>query len=135
MTQEQFTQLLATLQARPPDAAPTVAAGAAAMAGQIPPCHLGRNKVKRYKKWADWLRDAEAKMGFLKIAADTDKLDFLRSCAGKELTEFWVKEARIRYENVDGGAAAHTYPEVLKETKTALLKVVSRDRADRKSVV
>ena len=129
MTQEQFAQLLQTLQARPQDAAPNVAAGAAAMAGQIPPCHLGRNKVKRFKKWTDWLRDAEAKMGFLKITRDADKLDFLRSCAGKELTEFWVKEARIRYEDVAGGAAAHTYPEVLKETKTALLKVVSRDRA------
>ena len=64
MTQEQFAQLLQTLQARPQDDAPSMAAGAAAMAGQIPPCHLGRNKVKRYKKWADWLRDAEAKMVF-----------------------------------------------------------------------
>ena len=129
MTQEQFAQLLQTLQARPQDAAPGVAAGAAAIAGQMPPCNLGRNKVKRFKKWADWLRDAEAKMGFLKITRDADKLDFLRSCAGKELTEFWVKEARIRYESVPDGEAAHTYQEVLKETKTALLKVVSRDRA------
>ena len=56
---------------------------------------------------------------------DQQKLDFLGSCAGPELAE---KEARVRFSAV-GQNEAHSYDKVLKETKTALLKFVSKDRA------
>ena len=131
LTADQFRELLSSIATQSQsNEGPGWAAGAAAMAGQIPPCHLGRNKVKRYKHWADWLRDAEAKISFLKIQHDDNKLDFLRSCAGTELTEFWAKEARIRFVGGQPGEPqAHTYSEVLTETKAALLKIINRDRA------
>ena len=140
LTQEQFQELLraATGQARPvaPPEGAGMVAGAAAVVGEMPTCNLGKDKLKRYKKWKDWLREAECKMSFLRIDEPQAKLNFIRSCAGAELTTFWDKEARIRFTDVVAdvtrgveAAAAHTYGEVLQETKDALLKLVSRDRA------
>ena len=110
--------------------------GAAALVGQISPCLLGKNKLKRYKKWRDWIKDAENKMTFLGIEANDKKISFIRSCAGAELTEFWDKEARIRFVDVPADLAnnvaaqnKHTYVEILKETKDAILKYVNRERA------
>ena len=110
--------------------------GAAALVGQIPACVLGKNKLKRYKKWRDWIKDAENKMTFLSIDTNEKKISFIRSCAGTELTEFWEKEARIRFIDIPADAAnnvvaqaRHTYDEITKGTKDALLKYVNRDRA------
>ena len=111
-------------------------AGAASIVGEMPPCHLGKDRLRRYKKWRDWLQNAENKMNFLRIENDHEKLNFIRSCAGAELTTFWEKEARIRFTAVLAdqecgieAADAHTYGQVLEESKRALLTVVSRDRA------
>ena len=57
-----------------------------------------------------------------------DRRGMLQSCAGAELTTFWEKEARIRWA-VAGGQASHTYDEIIAESRTALLRYVSRDRA------
>ena len=51
------------------------------------PCALGKDKLKRPKKWTDWHKDAENKMRFLGITDSAQKMNFLRSCAGAELTE------------------------------------------------
>ena len=136
----QFQELLqaAMGQARPvaPPGGAGMVAGAAAVVGEMPPCHLGKDRLRRYKKWKDWLREAENKMTFLQIQDNQGKLNFIKSCAGAELTTFWEKEARIRFVNVAQdeargieAALAHTYDEVLEMTKAALLKLVSRDRA------
>ena len=130
LTNEQFQQLLQAARAgpvAPPDGAGMVT-GAASLVGEMPRCHLGKDKLKRYKKWKEWLADAENKMRFLKMQGDQQKLDFIRSCAGPELAEFWEKEARIRF-TAAGPDEAHSYAEVLTESKTALLKFVSKDRA------
>ena len=140
LTEDQFRRLLAMVQPAGPaaqvDGEPVLALGAAAMVGQMTPCQLGKNKLKRYKKWRDWLRDAESKMDFLKLTREESKISFLKSCAGAELMEFWEKEARIRFSAVAADAArgilaadAHTYEGIKSETKSALLKLVSRDRA------
>ena len=71
-------------------------------------------------------------MKFIGAVTSEQKLGFLRSCAGPELTELWEKEARIRYEAQEEGGVrqpAHTYEQILEETRKTLLKVVSRDRA------
>ena len=71
-------------------------------------------------------------MRLLKIKEDEQKLNFIRSCAGAELTEFWEKEVRARFkaEEEEGAReAAHTYDQVLEDTKQTLLKLVSKDRA------
>ena len=80
----------------------------------------------------DWHRDAENKMRFSGITDSGRKLDFLRSCAGVELTELLDKEVRVVYEATRVGATwgeAHTYAQVVENTKKTLLKLVSRDRA------
>ena len=141
MTDDQLQTLIAALRPQPqpqPVAAggPNTVAGAAAVVGTMPPCPLGKNKLKRYKKWCDWIRDAETKMTFLEMTTEIQKMNFIRSCAGPELNEFWLKEARIRFEAIpastDGtipAQPAHSYEELKAESKAALLKLVSRDRA------
>ena len=134
MTNDQLTQLIAgiTAAAQGGAAPPGQAAGAAVVVGPMQACSLGKDKIQRYKKWIDWIGDAENKMRFLGMTTDVQKISFVRSCAGPELTEFWRKEARIMYEATGDGAdrvEAHTYKEMLEETKKTLLKLVSRDRA------
>ena len=104
--------------------------------GQLPPCRLGRDKMARYKVWADWLKDAESKMAVHNITSSAQRMTYLKSTAGAELTTFWETEARIRFEAVAGnpdlGVVAqepHTYEEMITETKRALLAIISRDRA------
>ena len=41
--------------------APTAGAGAAAIVGRLGPCELGRDKLKRYKRFIDWVGEAESK--------------------------------------------------------------------------
>ena len=37
-------------------------------------------------------------MRFLKIEEDEQKVNFIRSCAGADLMEFWEKVVRARFE-------------------------------------
>ena len=110
-------------------------AGAAAV-GSLPPCPLGRDKTRRYQQFRDWLTQAEAKMEFLNIVESKRKVAYLRSNAGPELTLFWEKEVRARFydivEDVNVGIvaqAAHSYDEIIKESKKELLAMVNHDRA------
>ena len=63
-------------------------------------------------------------MIFLEMTTEIQKLNFIRSCAGPELDEFWLKEARIRLEAIPASAdgttpaqTAHTYEEVRQKAK------------------
>ena len=96
------------------------------------PCDLGKDKLKRPKGWNDRKRDVENKIRFLEIEEDEQKLNFIRSCAGAELTEFWEKEvrARVKAKEEEGvPVAAHTYERVVKDTKQTLLRLVSKVKA------
>ena len=66
----------------------------AAAAGSLQPCYLGRDKTRRYQIFRDWITQAEAKMGFLGITESKQKIGYLRSNAGAELTTFFEKEVR-----------------------------------------
>ena len=134
MTNDQLQQLITALTG----AAGGRAAGAAAVMGQLAPCQLGKDRIKRVKKFEDWIRDAEAKIKVLQLNTDQEKIDFIKSCAGHELIEFWTKEARVRFEPVprDDDAqppvpeqAAHTYTEILRETRRQLMQIISQERA------
>ena len=128
MTQAQLEQLITALRGANPAGA--AGAGAAAMVGRLGPCELGRDKLKRYKKFLDWVGEAESKMRLLGLTTDQEKNSFVQSSAGPELTQFWDKEVRIRWvATVDPVQAAHTYAELILDSKTTLLKFVSRDRA------
>ena len=135
MTAEQFRQLLATIVGNGGGGGGQ-AAGAAAVVGPMQHCHLGKDKIRRYKRWGDWIQDAENKMKFLQITTSQAKIGFIRSCAGAELSDFWTKEARIRFEDIPADQPrgvlaqdAHTYDQIKDESKKSLLKMVSRDRA------
>ena len=102
------------------------------MVAPMGPCILGKDKLKRPKRWADWHWDAENKIRFSGINDSGQKLNFLMSCSGVELTELWDKEVRVVYEGTWEAATmleAHTYALVVENTKTTLLKLVCRDRA------
>ena len=102
------------------------------MVGPMGPCVLGKDKLKRPKRWTDWHKDAENKMRFSGITNSVQKMNFLRSCAGVELTELWEKEVRVVFEGTREGEVevpAHTYEQVVESTKLTLLKLVSKDRA------
>ena len=70
------------------------------------------------------------------ITNSEQKMNFLRSCAGAELTKLW-EELRVVFEAMDIKATregeepvpAHTYEQVEENTKLTLLKLVSKDRA------
>lgn len=72
----------------------------AAAAGSLQPCLLGRDKTRRYQHFRDWITQAEAKMGFLGITEGKQKIGYLRSNAGAELTTFWDKEVRARFKDI-----------------------------------
>ena len=81
MSAEQFERLIATLQGGGGSGA-AGAAGAAVVVGPMGPCVLGKDKLKRPKKWTEWHKDAENKMRFLGITKSVQEMNFLRSCAG-----------------------------------------------------
>ena len=56
MTEGQFQQLLAMIggQRGGGDGAGQ-AAGAAAVVGPMQHCQLGKDKIRRYKRWGDWI--------------------------------------------------------------------------------
>ena len=96
------------------------AARAAAVGGPMEPRVLGKDKLKRPKRWSDWKKDAENKMSLLGIVESGQKMNFLRSCAGAELTEFLKKEVRVQFEaTMDGEVAvpAHTYEQVVENVQ------------------
>ena len=68
--------------------------------GPMHPCLIGKDKIKRYKQWGDWIQDAENKITFLKLMTNKQQVVFIRSCARAELSDFWTKEARIRFVNI-----------------------------------
>ena len=75
----------------------------AVAAGSLQPCLLGRDKTRRYQNFTDWITQAEAKLGFLGIVEGKQKIGYLRSNAGAELTTFWEKEVRVRFEDIVAG--------------------------------
>ena len=103
-------------------------------------CVLGIDKMKRPKVFMDWVKEAQAKIDYMGISDNKQKVALLRSWAGRELLNFWEKEARIQFttipavEATDGVAAvaeipADTFEEIITKTKKELLIHVSRDRS------
>lgn len=78
-----------------------------AMVGRLGPCELGRDKLKRYKKFLDWVGEAESKMRLLGLTTTIEKNSFVQSSVGPELTQFWEKEVRIRWVTTINPAPAH----------------------------
>ena len=127
--QDLLARAMATAMQQVTPAAPTAGAGAAAIVGRLGPCELGRDKLKRYKRFMDWVGEAESKMRLLGLTTSQQKASFVQSSGGIELSTFWEKEARIRWvASTDPVQDAHTYEEIIAKSKSALLKYIFRLR-------
>ena len=69
------------------------------------PGHLGKDKIKRYKQWGNWIQDAENKITFRNLMMNKQQIVFIRSCTRAEMSDFWSKEARIRFVNIASDVA------------------------------
>ena len=67
------------------------------LVGQMPPCYLGKNKIKHFTKWKDWISEAEKKKAFLSMGSGEYKIDVMRSCREPELIEFWGNKVHWHY--------------------------------------
>ena len=92
----------------------------------------GRIRLRDIKDGEDWIQEADTKIKFLNMTTDSSW-----SCAGAELTDFWTKEARIRFTNIAAGTTrgvvaevAHTFTQIKEKSKKDLLKLVSRVRGN-----
>ena len=74
MTDQQLQQLITALTGVGGGAQVT---GAAAVVGQMTPCLLGNGCFKRYKRWIDWIMDAENKMRFMGVTTNDQKVDLV----------------------------------------------------------
>ena len=123
MTADQYQTLIDTLLGGG-DGGAAGTAGAATREGPMKPCALGKDKLKRPKRWTNWHREAENKMRLMGITDNLQRMNYLRRCAGAELTEIWEKEERMLVKaNREGEVAvlAHTYEQVVEGTMMTLL--------------
>lgn len=143
MTADQFNQLLAALPgiiAGGGQGAGQQALGAASAVGPMGHCNLGIDKSGRLKRFNDWMKGAQAKIDFMGLTTDKQKISLLRSWAGPELLTYWEREVGVRFEDIPRVEAvgdipaipaqgAHTYQDMLKDTRAEILKHVNRDRS------
>ena len=143
MTAAQLEQLVTRIQGAAGGAAQPQ--GSAHAVGPMGACVLGIDKMKRPKVFMDWVKEAQAKIDYMGISDNKQKVALLRSWAGRELLNFWEKEARIQFttipavEATDGYSQsamtifseipADTFEEIITKTKKELLIHVSRDRS------
>ena len=73
-------------------AAPTAGAGAAAIVGRLGPCELGRDKLKRYKRFMDWV--AESKIRLMGITTSEQKASFVQSSAEGQSSSHFGRRRR-----------------------------------------
>ena len=115
-------------------------AGAASAVGPMGHCNLGIDKTMRLKRFNDWMKGAQAKIDFMGLNTDVQKISLLRSWAGPELLTYWEREVGARFTAIPrveavGDVAAipaqapHTYTELLNLTRLEILKHVNRDRS------
>ena len=103
MTAEQFNQLMAALPgliAGGGQGAGQQALGAASAVGPMGHCNLGIDKSGRLKRFNDWMKGAQAKIDFMGLTTDKQKISLLRSWAGPELLTYWEREVGIRFDDI-----------------------------------
>ena len=75
MTDEQLQELIRSIRGT---GTGSITAGAAAVVGFLTTCVLGKDKIKRHKKWSDWHKDAQNNMRLLNMTDAVQKLNYLR---------------------------------------------------------
>ena len=83
----------------------SITPGAAAVVEALPACVLDKDKIKHHRRWSDWQKDAMNKMEFMKMNDTEHKLSYIKSTTRPKLTDFWEKEARLRWKNAENQLA------------------------------
>lgn len=131
MTNDQFQQLLATIQA-PQQAHPPHKSAAAL--GHMQPLDMGPDKMRKLKRFTEWLEDAENRMNYIGATTDEEKISLLRAWGGMELVNFMKLHAKVVFETIPAaGAAAEiprdTYQQIIAKIKAELQGLVNRTLA------
>ena len=146
MTNDQFQQLLTTLQA--PQAAAANAAQiqqiaealrpqqhkSAAALGPMRALDMGPDKMRKLKKFSEWLEEAENRMTYIGVNMDEEKISLLRAWGGPGLVNFMKLHAKGVLETIPAaGEVAEitkdTYAEIVAKIKNELQRLVNRTLA------
>ena len=122
MSNDQFQQLLATLQSPQQQAAQIQQIieqlrlhqhKSAAALGPMKPLNMGLDRMQKLQRFNQWLEEAENRFQYLGCDADDEKLCLLRAWGGTELVSFMKVHAKVRLETTP---ATDTEPEKTKDT-------------------
>ena len=122
MSNDQFQQLLATLQSPQQQAAQIQQIieqlrlhqhKSAAALGPMKPLNMGLDRMQKLQRFNQWLEEAENRFQYLGCDADDEKLCLLRAWGGTELVSFMKLHAKVRLETTP---ATDTEPEKTKDT-------------------
>ena len=91
MTNDQFQQLMTTL--RGPQQ-PQRQKSAAAL-GHMQQLDMGPDKMRKLKKFNEWLEEAENRMTYIDAETDAEKISLLRSWGGPDLLNFMKMHAKV----------------------------------------
>ena len=144
MTDEQFNRLLATLQPQQQVGAaqmqqiadtlrPQHQKSAAAL-GPMKPLDMGPDKMRKLKKFSEWLEEAENRMTYIGANRDEEKISLLRSWGGPELVNFMKLHAKVVLETIPARGdepeiPKDTYEQLVTKIKTELQRLVNRTLA------
>ena len=147
MTNDQFKQLLETLQAPQAAAAPDAAQiqqiaeamrpqqhKSAAALGPMRSLDMGPDKMRKLKKFSEWLEEAENRMSYIGVNMDEEKISLLRAWGGPGLVNFMKLHAKVVFEKIPAiGQVAEipkdTYAQIVTKIKNELQGLVNRTLA------
>ena len=135
MTDQQFQQLLATLQApqQPPPQQPQHKSAAAL--GHMKQLDMGPDKMRRLKKFNEWLEEAENRMTYIRINTDEERVSLLRSWGGQDLVTFMKLHAKVLFEPTPSAEEGEpdtpkdTYAQIITKIRAELQRLVNRTLA------
>ena len=122
MSNDQFQQLLATLQSPQQQAAQIKQIveqlklhqhKSAAALGPMKPLNMGFDRMQKLQRFNQWLEEAENRFQYLGCDTDDEKLCLLRAWGGTELVSFMKLHAKVKLETTP---ATDTEPEKTKDT-------------------
>ena len=94
MTNEQLQQLIAAIQPQQPQRQQK----SAAVLGHIKTLDLGCEKMRKLKKFNEWLEEAENRMVYIGANTDEEKVTLLRSWGGTDFVNFMKLNAKVLFE-------------------------------------
>ena len=134
MTNEQFQALLATLQNQQQPAPPQQHKSASAL-GHMPQLDMGVDKMRKLKKFNEWLEEAENRMTYIGANTDEERISLLRSWGGQQLVNFMKLHAKVAFEPIpavgdeEEETPKDTYDQILTKIRNELHRLVNRTLA------